>query len=97
MTCARCRRPTNPLVGVPACHARAAEVEGDKSEILRLMTACMEARFDLERLDAQLRVAVAALERLCHGGEAFVVASEALEEIELLENPSRQPPAPGRG
>jgi hypothetical protein len=78
ITRSRCRQPTDALVGVPACHALAAEVEGDKSEILRLMTACMEARFDLERLDAQLRVAVAALERLRHGGEAFVVASEAL-------------------
>jgi hypothetical protein len=87
MTSSRCRQPTDALVGAPVCHARAAEVEGDKSEILRLMTACMEARFDLERMDAQLRVAVAALERLRHVGEAFVVASEALEEIKLLENP----------
>lgn len=80
ITSSRCRQPTDALVGVPVCHALAAEVEGDKSEILRLMTACMEARFDLERLDAQLRVAVDALERLRHGGEA-------LEEIKLLENP----------
>lgn len=80
MTRSSCRQPT--------------EVEGDKSEILRLMTACMETRFDMERLDAQLRVAVAALERLRHGGEAFVVASEALEEIELLENPNFRLEAP---
>lgn len=62
ITRSRCRQPTAALIGVPVCHARAAEVEGDKSEILSLMTACIEARFNLERLDAQLRVAVAALE-----------------------------------
>jgi hypothetical protein len=65
---------------------RTRAMENRKAPAKKCTIQDIEARFDLERLDAQLRVAVAALERLRHGGEAFVAASEALEEIKLLEN-----------